>query len=103
MRLRRRSVEPVDEQSGTESPSGASAHGRDCREALGELYEFLDGELTIERKSTIREHLDDCVDCLGTFDFEAELRIVISSLCRKDQVPDHLRRRIAEALGLTEP
>ncbi len=99
MRLRRRSVEPVDEQSGTEA---LSAHGRECREALGELYEFLDGELTVERKVMIREHLDGCYDCLGTFDFEAELRVVISSHCRKDQVPDHLRRRIAEALGLTD-
>jgi mycothiol system anti-sigma-R factor len=91
-------VEPVDEQS---EPEVLSAHGRKCREALGELYEFLDGELTVERKETIREHLDDCFDCLGAFDFEAELRVVISSCCRKDQVPDHLRRRIAEALGFT--
>ena len=92
-------MEPVDEQSEAEA---LSAHGRDCREALGELYEFLDGELTVERKDTIRQHLDGCFDCLGAFDFEAELRVVISSHCRKDQVPDQLRRRIAEALGLTD-
>ena len=92
-------MEPVDEQSEAEA---IAAHGRDCREALGELYEFLDGELTVERKETIRGHLDGCYDCLGTFDFEAELRAVISSHCRKDQVPDDLRRRIAEALGVTD-
>ena len=92
-------MEPVDEQS---EPEALSAHGRNCREALGELYEFLDGELTTERKATIRGHLDDCSDCLDTFDFEAELRVVISSHCRKDQVPDELRRRIAQVLGLTE-
>jgi mycothiol system anti-sigma-R factor len=86
-------------QSGAEF---LSAKGRDCREALGELYEFLDGELTIERKETIRGHLDGCGDCLGAFDFEAELRIVISRCCHKDQVPDQLRHRIAEALGLTD-
>jgi mycothiol system anti-sigma-R factor len=92
-------VEPVDEQSGADF---LAAKGRDCREALGELYEFLDGELTVERKETIRGHLDGCVDCIGAFDFEAELRIVISSCCHKDQVPDQLRRRVAEALGLTD-
>ena len=92
-------MDPVDEQSGAEF---LASKGRDCREALGELYEFLDGELTVERKETIRGHLDGCFDCIGAFDFEAELRIVISSCCHKDQVPEHLRRRIAEALGLTD-
>ena len=66
-------------------------HGN-CDEALHELYTFLDGELTDDRRSRIRVHLDDCSPCLEVFDFEAELRIVIKQKCQ-EQVPESLRQR----------
>ena len=69
----------------------------DCAGALEELYTFLDGELTVERRLHIREHLDGCQNCYEAFDFEAELRIVVSTKCR-EEVPDSLRERVAEAL-----
>jgi mycothiol system anti-sigma-R factor len=69
-----------------------------CEEALHELYHFLDGELTDDRRRLISSHLDGCSTCLGVFDFEVELRRVISQRCR-DSVPDGLRERIARAIG----
>jgi mycothiol system anti-sigma-R factor len=69
----------------------------ECAESLKELYTFLDGELTIERRTHIRQHLDGCQNCYEAFDFEAELRIVVSTKCR-DEVPDELRSRVADAL-----
>lgn len=77
-------------------PSGLGATP-DCEESLKELYEFLDGELTVERRSNIRVHLEGCQQCYEAFDFEAELRIVVSTRCR-EQVPDSLREKIADAL-----
>jgi len=71
----------------------------DCNDALRVLYEFLDGELTSERRHDIEAHLDDCSPCLEAFDFNAEVRQVIAQKCR-DEVPEDLKRRIAEALGL---
>jgi mycothiol system anti-sigma-R factor len=71
-------------------------HG-DCQEALEELYTFLDGELTVEKREHIRHHLDDCNPCLGAFDFEAELRIVISAKC-KEPVPESLKQKVLRAL-----
>ena len=71
-------------------------HG-DCGDVLRDLYTFVDGELTVERRTRIETHLDDCLPCFEAFDFEAELRIVISQRCR-DAVPDELRDRIADAL-----
>ncbi len=65
-----------------------------CEEALKELYVYIDGELTDEKRSVIASHLDDCNPCLEAFDFEAELRIVISRRCH-DDVPDSLKRKIA--------
>ena len=68
-----------------------------CREALEELYTFLDGELTIEKREHIRVHLDDCTPCLGAYDFEAELRMVISAKC-KEPVPQSLKDKIKAQL-----
>jgi mycothiol system anti-sigma-R factor len=71
--------------------------GHDCDDVLHELYHFLDGELTVERRSTIQAHLESCPPCFEGFDFEAELRIVIAKKCH-DQVPEALRLRIAEVI-----
>ncbi len=65
-----------------------------CEEALHELYHFLDGELTDERRTLISGHLDGCTTCLGAFDFEADLRRVVAERCR-ESVPQELRLRIA--------
>jgi mycothiol system anti-sigma-R factor len=69
----------------------------DCGDVLAELYTFVDGELTVERRAIIKAHLDECLPCFEAFDFEAELRIVVSQRCR-EKVPDELRARIARAL-----
>jgi mycothiol system anti-sigma-R factor len=69
----------------------------DCEEAVHELYTYLDGELTEERREEIRIHLDYCGPCGGAAEFEAELRKVIANRC-KDRVPDSLIERVAEAI-----
>jgi mycothiol system anti-sigma-R factor len=69
----------------------------DCSETIERLYHYLDGELTDERRTEIKRHLDDCPPCLGAFDFEAELRQVVADRC-KDRVPEALRHRIHAAL-----
>ncbi|MGH9182880.1 MAG: mycothiol system anti-sigma-R factor [Acidimicrobiales bacterium] len=87
-----------DEPGGRHGSDPRGGEGPDCTEALKELYWFLDGEVTTARRSIIRRHLDDCHDCLEAYDFEAELRAVISTCCGRDPVPDHLRARIAAVL-----
>lgn len=69
----------------------------DCERALVALYQFLDGELTIERRQTIEFHLNGCPHCFSAYDFEEELRLVIRSRLRTE-VPPHLVLRIAQAL-----
>lgn len=76
-----------------EMPGGART-GVDCGSAIDELYHYLDGELTDDRRRQIAEHLDYCAPCAGALGFEAELRQVIADRC-KDHVPDSLRERIA--------
>jgi mycothiol system anti-sigma-R factor len=81
-------------ERGRPAPGG----GHDCEEAIATLYTFLDGELTTHRRQQIQQHLDACSPCLEAFDFEAELKIVISKRCR-DEVPEELRQKVAQALS----
>jgi mycothiol system anti-sigma-R factor len=76
---------------------GTGNHGVDCTETLHRLYTYLDGELTDERRSEIKRHLDECPPCYEAFDFEADLRVVIAQRC-KERVPDSLRERVQRAL-----
>lgn len=75
-----------------ERTAAMSDHG--CDEVLRRVHDFLDGELTPERRQEIGEHLDCCGHCLEAFDFEAELKMAISATCRDDVPPglvDRLR------------
>ena len=69
----------------------------DCERALAQLYSYLDGELTIEKRTIIRTHLDFCSPCGDRYHFETELRHVVSMRCQ-EKVPDALKHRIADAL-----
>jgi mycothiol system anti-sigma-R factor len=86
-----------NEDSGTVDAGGLFGPTVDCTEAVHELYHYLDGELTEERREEIRVHLDWCGPCNGAADFEAELRKVIANRC-KDRVPDSLIQRVAAAI-----
>lgn len=70
-----------------------------CDETYKGMYLYLDKELTVWRRWKITRHLDRCPPCSRGFDFELELREVIMTRSR-ERVPDDLRRRIAEAIGV---
>jgi len=72
---------------------------RDCAETLRELDVFLDGELSHHQQAAIRHHLDGCMDCLGAFDFHAELKIVVAQKCNNDEMPLELLRKIERCFG----
>lgn len=67
--------------------------GKDCDDALHELYHFLDGELTDDKRAHIQQHLEDCPPCWEKYDFEAELKAVVHRKCQ-EVVPMHLVERI---------
>jgi mycothiol system anti-sigma-R factor len=75
-------------------PADESAPHGDCSDALHELYEYLDGELTDDRRTVIAQHLTACGECFEAFDFQAELKAVIAHKCR-DEVPETLKARVA--------
>lgn len=69
----------------------------DCQKALHRIYHFLDGELTPAKRAAIQQHLNECPPCIEAFEFEAELRLLVSRGCR-EQVPEELRQRIARLI-----
>ncbi len=78
---------------------GAGAFGADpqCREAVAELYAFLDGELDDTTMVRLETHLRRCSPCLEAFDFETELRRVIATRC-VEEVPPEIRERFCSML-----
>ena len=70
----------------------------DCRAALEQLYEYLDGELSAAAETSVRAHVADCAHCFGPFDFETAYLRFLEARTRARGAPEHLRRRILDAL-----
>jgi mycothiol system anti-sigma-R factor len=70
----------------------------DCDEALENLYLYLDSELDHVSTERIRSHLDECTDCVNSFEFEKRLKDVIRERLNED-VPETLVARVREALA----
>lgn len=72
--------------------------GRECDDALTNLYLYLDSEIEGSRSEVIRAHLEDCSGCLRSFDFEARLKIVVRERLA-EEVPSEFIERLREAIA----
>lgn len=61
------------------------------------MYAFLDGEMEPGQHSALQHHLEQCSPCLEAFEFEAELKTVISHRCKED-VPQEMVMKVTQAL-----
>jgi mycothiol system anti-sigma-R factor len=87
----------ADEANASEGSGALFGQTINCNDAIHQLYHYLDGELTDERRGQIADHLNYCAPCGGAVEFEADLRQVIANRC-KDHVPESLIRRVAAAI-----
>jgi anti-sigma factor RsiW len=75
----------------------AHVHGGPrCRELLGKLSEYLDGELDLSACGKIEEHMEDCPPCQA---FLESLRRTVEHLrhAQPAAIPEDVKREIVEA------
>jgi anti-sigma factor (TIGR02949 family) len=63
----------------------------DCHDAMRQLFDYLDGELTPARMEAIREHLATCRHCHPHAQFERAFLDAVRSLRSEEPMPKHLR------------
>lgn len=75
---------------------GVVPSGGECAEALGQMFEYLDGEIdNAVTASRIGEHLQLCTSCLAAYDTEKLVRAALVRSCRADTASPELRTRIS--------
>ncbi|HEX5436172.1 MAG TPA: zf-HC2 domain-containing protein [Gemmatimonadaceae bacterium] len=70
----------------------------DCEEAMRQLWDYLDDELTEQKMAAIREHLAVCQQCYPQFDFERAFLGAIASARCNQRASGALRMRIRAML-----
>ena len=71
-----------------------------CQEALEQLYAYLDEDCTVEVKTAIRHHIEECGDCFGHYEFERTFLLFVEARCKAKAAPANLRKRIFEQILL---
>jgi mycothiol system anti-sigma-R factor len=72
-----------------------------CAEAVKQLWAYLDGELPVESRAAVEEHLSFCRRCCGEAEFAEELRAFLAREAA-DDIPDDVRRRLLTTLDELE-
>ena len=70
----------------------------DCHEALRQLWDYLDGELTPGRAELIRQHIESCPMCFPVMQAEKAMLRGLAETRPSAPAPAELKLRIAEAL-----
>jgi mycothiol system anti-sigma-R factor len=65
-----------------------------CGEVLSEVYLYLDLECSESRRMLIKQHLDECVDCLHEYGIEHEVKALVARCCGDETAPRELRDRL---------
>lgn len=64
-----------------------------CREAIEQLWAYIDGELDEAGREKLRAHLDVCASCFPHYDFEQAFHEFLRRH-GTDTMPPALRRRV---------
>ncbi|TDO33956.1 putative zinc finger protein [Kribbella sp. VKM Ac-2527] len=63
-----------------------------CHEAVGQLWEYLDGVVDEADRALVEEHLSRCRRCCGEMEFAQELRRTLAGSVRTEIPADVLLR-----------
>ena len=73
-----------------------------CSEAVEQLWEYLEQELSEVRRAEIEQHLAFCRRCCGELEFARELRGFLADAARPDLPPDVEARLTSFLDGIDE-
>lgn len=76
----------------------------DCRSALQQLWDYVDGELTPERMEAVKRHLGECAHCVPQAEFAERFLAALHDTRDVRCCPEALRARVVAKLkeaGLT--
>lgn len=69
----------------------------DCNAVMRQLWDYLDGELTLETEQAVRAHLAVCKRCYPQYRFESAFLRALAASRREHPGPASLKARV---LGL---
>jgi anti-sigma factor (TIGR02949 family) len=75
----------------------------DCDDTrMQRIYEYLDGALTREDITEIKNHLDDCPECTEQYDLECVIRNMVKRSCT-EAAPENLKNAILDRIHNIRP
>ncbi|WP_347107842.1 mycothiol system anti-sigma-R factor [Paenarthrobacter sp. S56] len=75
----------------------------DCDDTrMQRIYEYLDGALTREDLSEIKQHLDGCEECSEQYDLECLIRTMVKRSCT-ESAPENLKNSILNRIHAIKP
>lgn len=86
---------------GSTPDADESALGADCAQVIAEVWTLLDGECTAEDKDRLRQHLEECPECLRHYGVEERIKALIARKCSGDKAPQGLYERVRLQISRT--
>jgi len=85
----------------TINPTTPHQH-KNCRQLLGSLSEYVDGELDDELCSALEQHLEDCEDCRIVVDTLRKTVYLYHATSTDENIPTDIRQRLYKSLNIEE-
>lgn len=79
-------------------PGGPCSSG-ECDEALGHVWEVLDGELDESNCERIRAHVAECETCAGLYHSQRVFKTVVARACGCERAPEDLTTRVTARIA----
>ena len=75
---------------------------KNCRELLGSLSEYVDGELSNELCNILEHHMEDCEDCRIVVDTLRKTVNIYQMTAETEELPGDIRQRLFKSLKIEE-
>jgi anti-sigma factor (TIGR02949 family) len=75
---------------------------KNCRQLLGSLSEYVDGELDEELCSILEQHLEGCEDCRIVVDTLRKTVYLYHATSSTQDIPVDIRKRLYKSLNIEQ-